>query len=193
MSVDEESECEVPAQGDLWRDWMKAANRGDETAYRRLLSALAPVIRAMVRRTQGGMSAGAADVEDVVQECLLAIHLKRQTWDEALPLLPWVAAIARNKTIDNLRRRGRRLELPIDGLEEILPAAEAEESLSAPEIDRALAELSKTQREVVRAVSVDGASIRETGSRLSMTEGAVRVALHRGLTALAAKMRELKP
>lgn len=188
VSAREESERELALQGDEWRDLMKAANRGDETAYRRLLTELAPVLRAMVRRSHAG--AGITDVEDVVQECLLAVHLKRQTWDETLPLLPWVAAIARNKAIDSLRRRGRRIEVPIEPLEAILPAEEPAERLSAGEIDRALAELSQTQRSVVRAISVDGESISEAGARLAMSEGAVRVALHRGLAALAAKMRK---
>lgn len=188
VSAREESERELALQGDEWRDLMKAANRGDETAYRRLLTELAPVLRAMIRRSHAG--AGITDVEDVVQECLLAIHLKRQTWDETLPLLPWVAAIARNKAIDSLRRRGRRIEVPIEPLEAVLPAEEPAERLSAAEIDRALSELSQTQRSVVRAISVDGESISEAGARLAMSEGAVRVALHRGLAALAAKMRK---
>ena len=54
------------------------------------------------------------DVDDVVQETLLAVHLKRHTWDQSKPLLPWVRAVARNKLIDNLRRRGRGTHLPID-------------------------------------------------------------------------------
>jgi RNA polymerase sigma-70 factor (ECF subfamily) len=43
------------------------------------------------------------------------------------------------------------------------------------------------QRKVLRAIAIDGASIGEAAARLSMTTGAVRVALHRGLNALAAK------
>jgi RNA polymerase sigma-70 factor, ECF subfamily len=52
---------------------------------------------------------------------LLAIHLKRHTWDAAAPLGPWVRAIARNKLIDALRRRGRRVEIPIDDFADFLP------------------------------------------------------------------------
>jgi len=46
---------------------------------------------------------------------------------------------------------------------------------------------------VVRSISLDGQSIRETATRLAMSEGAVRVALHRGLGALAAKFGQPKP
>src|SRR5262245_14090918 len=109
---------------------MRAANAGDETAYRRLLGALAPFLRQIV---QGGFARagfGNSDVEDVVQETLLAIHLKRQTWDEDQAITPWVKAIARHKVIDSLRRRGRHGELLIDDLLEVLSAEPARESLA---------------------------------------------------------------
>ena len=65
---------------------MRAANRGDDGAYRQLLTALVPRVRAAVRAGLARSGRGGADPEDVVQETLLAIHLKRQTWDEAQPL-----------------------------------------------------------------------------------------------------------
>src|SRR6516162_6325273 len=66
----------------IWAAWMRAANTGDETAYRRLLEALAPFLQQIVRRSFERVGFGNSDVEDVVQETLLAMHLKRQTWDE---------------------------------------------------------------------------------------------------------------
>ena len=97
-----------------WAGWMRAANAGDNQAYRRLLEALTPFLRMVVRQgfTRAGLSG--SEVEDVVQETLLAIHLKRQTWDAEQLFTPWVRAVARNKLIDNLRRRGNRTELPIE-------------------------------------------------------------------------------
>jgi len=74
----------------IWVEWMRAANAGDEIAYRRLLEALAPLLRQVVRRGFAHSGFGNCDVEDVVQETLLAIHLKRQTWDEDEALTPWV-------------------------------------------------------------------------------------------------------
>ena len=49
-----------------------------------------------------------------MQETLLAMHLKRDTWDEAQPLEPWLRAIARHKLADHLRRRGFRDHVDID-------------------------------------------------------------------------------
>jgi len=176
----------VESNESLWAGWMRAANAGDEAAYRRLLQALAGLVRAFSR--QGCARAGlpAADAEDIVQETLLAIHLKRHTWDERQPLLPWARAIARNKLIDNLRRKGRRVHLPIDDFLETLPAAPASDGHDLADAKRLLRALDGRQRQVVEAISVEGASIRETAARLGVSEGAVRVALHRGLKALAA-------
>lgn len=172
-----------------WVDWMRSANAGDGIAYRRLLEALAPFLRALVRRGFARSGFGSGDVEDVVQETLLAIHLKRKTWDEGAAITPWVTAIARHKLIDSLRRRGRHIEIPIDGLVNVLPAEAATEGLSNRDAERLLSGLSRRQREVVSAISMEGMSTREAAARFRISEGAVRVALHRGLSALAAACR----
>jgi RNA polymerase sigma-70 factor (ECF subfamily) len=176
-----------------WAFWMKSALAGDARAYRRLLSELAPFLRAVVRGRAAAYGLGAADVEDVVQETLLAIHLKRGTWDDRQPVGPWVAAIARNKLIDALRRRGRRITVPIDDLSEVLPAEEQEEEGLRPhEADRLLSVLKGRQHDVVRSISLDGAEIAETARKFGMSEGAVRVALHRGLQALSRAYRSFR-
>jgi RNA polymerase sigma-70 factor, ECF subfamily len=176
-----------------WADWMRAANAGDSAAYRRLLDALVPFVRALIRRAASRNGAVLNDVEDVVQETLLAIHLKRQTWDAGEPITPWIRAIARNKFIDALRRRGRRVEVPIEDFTAVLPAEDPEETLSPRETERLLSVLDGRQRQIVQAISVDGVSIRETAARFGISEGAVRVALHRGLAALAAAYRDQQP
>jgi RNA polymerase sigma factor (sigma-70 family) len=170
----------------VWAEWMTAALDGDGTAYRRLLAALTPVLRANARRTLSRMGAPTADAEDIVQETLLALHLHRHTWRRSDPIGPWVTAIARYKLIDALRRRGRRAEVTIDDLVDALPdAADQEEELGRQQAARLVETLDGRQGEVVRAISLQGADIKETATKLGMSEGAVRVALHRGLKALA--------
>ena len=169
--------------------WMKAANAGDSRAYRLLLEALTPFLRGLVRQGLARAGASGGDVEDVVQETLLAIHLKRQTWDADQLFTPWARAIARNKLIDNLRRRGNRTELPIEDFVEVLPAEAPTEEISRGEAVRLLSVLGGRQREIVQAVCVEGASIKEASAKLGISEGAARVALHRGLGALAAAYR----
>lgn len=175
---------------DEWTGLMRAAVAGDKAAYRRLLGAVAPVLRAMARR--GLVRAGQAvdQAEDIVQEILLAVHLKRHTWDAEAPFAPWLFAIARNKLIDALRRRGRRVFVDIDDFSETLAGEPAEETVPAREVAAHLDKLPARQRDVLRSIAVDSASIKATAAKLSMSEGAVRVALHRGLANLTARLRD---
>ncbi|MBX3547575.1 MAG: sigma-70 family RNA polymerase sigma factor [Xanthobacteraceae bacterium] len=173
-----------------WTTLMIAAVDGNAGAYRRLLELLTPVIRATAMRACRRFSAPLSEVEDAVQETLIAIHLKRHTWRKEDPLGPWVNAIVRNKLIDALRRRTRRAEIEIDGLSQELPAETAEEPCASQDIERALALLPERDRAIVRTVSLEGHSMRDAAMRLGMNEGAVRVALHRALKKLAAGMRK---
>ncbi len=175
---------------DHWATLMRAANDGDAGAYRRLLEAVAPLLRGVIQRGLGRAGLGLGDAEDIVQETLLAIHLKRHTWRESEPLTPWIRAIARNKLVDALRRRGRAAAVPIDDFLDTLAAPEDEPHLSAVEADKVLGMISGRPREVVRAVAVDGLSTREAATRLGLSEGAVRVALHRGLSTLSRLLNE---
>lgn len=172
-----------------WSSLLRAANTGDSLAYQRFLRELAPVLRAFVRRLLARSSSASVDVEDIVQEILLAIHLKRQTWIETAPVTPWVFTIARHKTIDALRRRGRHIDVPIDDFSESLASDTAEPDLAGVYIDRQLGALPEGQRKVVQAIAVAGDSISEAAEKLMMTQGAVRVALHRGLAAIAARTK----
>jgi RNA polymerase sigma-70 factor (ECF subfamily) len=172
---------------------MRAGNAGDGDSYRRLLLLLTPVLRANARRGLAPAGMADTDAEDVVQETLLAIHLKRQSWDEEAPFGPWLRAIARHKMIDALRRRGRRITLPVDDFSEILADGGAEPDMLAADVGRHLEFLPPGQRTIVQAIAIDGASIADAAARFSMTTGAVRVALHRGLSALARKFRTEEP
>lgn len=172
---------------------MRAAVAGDARAYRDLLGALTPRLRGLVGRALARAGAPTADLEDIVQETLLALHLKRHTWEPTAPLAPWVQAIARNKTIDALRRRGRRVEVDVADFAEFLPAAADRDPTEGSDVERLLGGLGDRQRDIVRSIGVEEKSVRETADRLGMSEGAVRVALHRGLKTLADLYRRSAP
>ena len=110
--------------------------------------------------------------------------------DATASFAPWLFAIARNKLIDALRRRGRRIFVDIDDFAETLPGETPAETASASEVAAQLETLPARQREVLQSIAVDSASIKDTAAKFSMSEGAVRVALHRGLASLTAKLRE---
>jgi RNA polymerase sigma factor (sigma-70 family) len=173
-----------------WAKMMRAAMSGDAETYKALLEAVSPVLRTSARRHLIRFGGTGSDAEDVVQETLLAIHLKRHTWDTRRPIRPWIAAIARNKLIDVLRRRGHRIEVQVEDLDDVQDAKDCSDPLDHYELDRMLETLNERQRDIVRSLSLNGASVRETAYRLAMSEGAVRVALHRALGALAALYRK---
>lgn len=173
-----------------WAHLMRSALAGDGPAYEQLLREIAPALRTVVRRRLTRLGLSTSETEDVVQETLLAVHLKRQTWRSEDPLGPWLWTIARNKLVDHLRRRGRRVELPVDDFAEFLPAPEERPDSAAPEVERHLAQLPQKQQAILRTVAVEGLSVAEAAERMRMTPGAVRVALHRAFASLAARLKE---
>jgi len=162
---------------------MERSLQGDARAYEQLLTQLTVGLKGVVRRRA---HAAGIEAEDIVQEVLLALHLKRGTWAAGTPVAPWVAAIARNKIVDVLRRRGQRVRVSIESVMDTLSSDSAVESEHTHDLRDLLGRLNERQREVVKAVSIEGYSAQETARRLHMSEVAVRVTLHRSLKALAA-------
>ncbi|WP_087003342.1 sigma-70 family RNA polymerase sigma factor [Rhizobium sullae] len=172
-----------------WASWLRSAIAGDSHAYRKFLTALTPHLRVMARKRCDQFGAPASEAEDVVQEVLLTIHLKRGTWDPSRPLGPWLSAIVRNKVVDSLRRRGRQA-VP---LEDVIATLKTDERMAASDridIEQIVGKLKDPQRTIVQSISIEGSSVRETADRLKMTEVAVRVSLHRALKGLAALYSE---
>lgn len=166
---------------------MRAANRGDSAAYRRLLQAVTPVLRGIVRSR--GAALGPEECEDVLQDVLLAVHLKRQTWHEDAPLRPWLYAIARHKVIDAFRARGHRVSLPIEDFTDVLAVPDGQDPLAAHDMEKVLDRLDPRAADIVRGFGIRGETVSQTATRLQMTEGAVRVALHRALKRIV-RLRE---
>jgi RNA polymerase sigma-70 factor, ECF subfamily len=169
---------------------MRLAAAGDNVAYHNLLRAVTPVLRAATRRGLARAGQPLHQSEDIVQDILLAVHLKKHTWDIEAPFAPWLFTIARNKLIDALRRRGRRIFVDIDDFAETLPGEPVEETVPPAEVASHLESLPPRQRDVLQSIAVESSSIQDTARKLAMSEGAVRVALHRGLTSLAARFRK---
>jgi RNA polymerase sigma-70 factor (ECF subfamily) len=172
---------------------MRCALAGDGKSYRQFLTAVTPKLRAGARRHLARLGSTQADAEDIVQETLLAIHNKRQTWDPCRPIGPWLAAIARHKLIDQLRRKGESPSVPLEDIEETFPASDPPPELGQRDIETMLRRLNSRQQSIVRAVSIDGTSIKDTALRLGMSEGAVRVTLHRSLRILSVMFRGATP
>jgi len=164
-----------------WTARMRGVIGGDEAGYRSLLGDIGALAREVARRLVARFNFGDAIVDDIVQETLLAVHLTRGNWDSARPLKPWIATIARNKTIDALRRSQARASEPIS---DDLASPAAMEPGSLMDADRLIARLRPRQREIVKSIALREESIADVASRLSMSKGAVRVEFHRAVRAM---------
>jgi len=161
---------------------------GDEAAYRQFLQATAAHLRAFLRRR---LARWPDEVEDLVQESLLAIHNQRLTYDTQSPLTAWVYAIAKYKLIDWLRRHARRemLNDPFEDEHELFSTTDGDAREARRDLGKVLELLPEQQRAAIVHTKVDGWSVRETALALNISEASVKVAVHRGLKALAAKLR----
>lgn len=165
--------------------WMIAGLDGDADAHAALLRALLPLLRAFYRRRLRGAE---EDVEDLVQETLIAVHTRRASYDRDRPFTAWLYAIARYRMIDHFRRR--KVSVPIEDVEAILVAEGFEEASAARmDVDRLLSSLSPKQARAIRDTHIEGLSVAEAASLADIGESDVKVSVHRGLKALAARIR----
>lgn len=158
---------------------------GDRVAYGELLGLLTPFLRGHFRKRLGP---GAADAEDLVQETLLAIHLKRDTYDRGQPVSPWIYGIARYKLLDHFRRVGARRAVPLEDAGALFAVETADEGVALRDVSRLLSRLTGRQAQLVRDVKLAGLSMEETAARHDMSTTAVKVAVHRSMQRL---MREV--
>jgi len=161
---------------------------GDTSAYHGFLKALSAHLRAYFRRR---LFQRPDDIEDLVQETLLAVHNQRHTYQADQPLTAWVHAIARYKLVDLLRARDSREALtdPLDDELEVFAASDTDAAEAKKDLDKLLAELPERQRLPIMYMKLEGLSVTETAQRTGMSESAVKVGVHRGLKAIAAKIR----
>jgi len=166
---------------------MLASLDGNAASHRSLLDRLSRRLRAYYKTKLVAVGRGIAEAEDLVQEAILAIHLKRHTYDPREPLTPWVHAIARYKLIDFLRRnRASLAEMPIDAADEVMAHDDNADAESTHDIRRLMQRLPAGMQCAIEAVKLDGLSVAEAANRCGLSESGVKVNIHRGLKALAA-------
>lgn len=173
------------------RALMTASLDGDAGAYHQLLERLTPHFRAYYRHRFARIGHGPTEAEDLLQEALIAIHTHRHTYDRAQPFTPWIHAIARYKFLDYLRRtKSSFKDLPLEDAHELTSNSDMTAIDSSLDLQRLLSEISSKAREAIQYVKLDGLSVSEAASRSGMSESAVKVAVHRGLKALALRIRQ---
>jgi RNA polymerase sigma-70 factor (ECF subfamily) len=178
----------TPPPGDRARTrilLMRRAQVGDHEAYAALIGDLRPLLRGMLRR----WGVAGDDLDDVHQECLLALHGARRTYQPPRPVEPWLLAIARRVAWRHARRRLARLahESPVAELPELAASPAAND---AELLEQALHALPRAQREAFEMLKLEGLSVRAAAERAGTTAGALRVRAHRAYRAIRARLRK---
>lgn len=158
---------------------------GDARAQGRLLASLAELLRRFFARRLGRED---ADVEDLVQECLIAMHVKRETFDRSGLFTPWAYAIARYKLIDHYRRRKVRAWDPLESADELFAPDSSEAATAAHDVQRLLRSLPPKQAAAIARTRLEGLSTEEAARATGLSPSAVKVSVHRGLKALMARV-----
>ena len=165
---------------------MLASLDGNAASYRSLLDRLSSRLRAYYKGKLARVGRGATEAEDLVQEVLLAIHLKRHTYDTGEPFTPWVHTIARYKLIDYLRRTRTASGIPIDEDTAVMAQDDHAGAESSHDIKKLLGRLPEKVRCAIECVKLEGRSVAEAAVRCGISESGVKINIHRGLRALAA-------
>jgi len=170
---------------------MTASLDGDGAAYHALLKRLTGRLRAYYRYRFALIGHGPTEAEDLWQEALIAVHTHRNTYDRLRPFTPWIHAIARYKFLDYLRRtKSSFKDMPIANTEELTAKSDFAAVESSLDLQRLMSKISSKAREVIQHLKLDGLSVSEVAARCGMSESAVKVTVHRGLKALALRIRK---
>jgi RNA polymerase sigma-70 factor (ECF subfamily) len=161
---------------------------GDAAAHRAFLTGAAVLLRSYFRNR---LRQAPEDAEDLVQETLVALHTRRDSYDRNFPLGPWLYAIARYRLIDFLRRKGRQGGVAsLDDVE----LGEADPKIEASDAKRdvatLLAKLPEKQRRAIELVKLEEKSVKEAAEATGYSESDIKISVHRGLKTLMKLMAD---
>lgn len=176
------------------RSFMGLAQKGDAQSYKTLLLRLNKLMTAFVHNSFSRFGFDQVSVqEEIVQEILLAIHSKRNTYDPSQFFLPWVYAIARYKMIDYMRRSGLRgrMTVPIDDEIETIAAVQAHPIGTDVDVLALCDSLPAKQRDILKLVKLEGLSVAEVSARTGFSASDIKVSVHRALKTLQERIKEV--
>ena len=162
---------------------MALAQQGDKAAYRSLLGECEIWLkRYYARKIAPHM------LEDLVQETLISLHRKRASYDPKRAFLPWLAAIARYRWIDHLRKVYRTKEVELN---EELAADPSDPAVAAKiGLERLMELIPEKQALAIKLVKIQGLTIAEASEQTGQSESLVKVNIHRGMKRMSAVIEE---
>ncbi|MFJ9607770.1 RNA polymerase sigma factor [Kitasatospora sp. NPDC101176] len=176
---------------------VRAAQAGDEEAFRLLFRTVQPGLLRYLRVLVGGRPEDAQDAEDIASETWLQIARDLGGFSgDGDGFRGWAATVARHRALDHLRARRRRpvTDLPFEYLAELAAGDDtARAALTTVGTADALALISRLPRDQAEAVllrvvmELDAESAARV---LGKRAGSVRMAAHRGLRKLATLLEQ---
>ncbi|UFH51192.1 sigma-70 family RNA polymerase sigma factor [Pseudomonas sp. KNUC1026] len=165
-----------------------SAQQGDSASYQAFLKLLCGHLRSFIGRRLGRRP---SEVEDLVQEVLLAVHNAHHTYQPDQPVTAWIHAIARYKLADYFRGAGRRDERnePLDEQSDLFAHSDEQHVEANRDLGRLLQQLPDRERLPIVHVKLEGLSVQEAATLIGQSTSAVKVNIHRGLKALGALIR----
>jgi RNA polymerase sigma-70 factor (ECF subfamily) len=170
---------------------MAAAQAGDRAAYETVLRDCVPLVQRIARH-QG---AAADFLDDVVQDVLVTVHGARATYDPSRSFVAWLTAITQRRTIDILRKRGRRGAREVYAPEAFdthagddNPERDAIRNAEATQLHAFVDELPEGQREAVRTLGLGEYSLEAASKATGRTKTSLKVNLHRAIKTLRGRM-----
>jgi RNA polymerase sigma-70 factor, ECF subfamily len=143
-------------------------------------------LRPRLHRYCARMTGSVLDGEDIVQEALFEAYRKLDTFDEGRALSPWLFRIAHNRCIDFLRRRGVREEAEAAAAGPVVVSPDEPILTIGPAVERLVVTLPPKERACVLLKDVFDYSLEEISELFGSSVGAVKAALNRGRSKLAA-------
>ena len=183
METERPRDCTVDAHAEdeaRWSRWMDCANAGDAEVYAKLLEAIGGVMEQYLRRRFGESDF----IEDCVQECLLAIHRARASYDSARPFRAWMFTIVRHKAIDMLRRRGTRIRHAVEGGGRQESSDRQADPAVALQVAESLRALTPEYRDALLMTKLEGYSLDEAARLAGVSTTAMKSRVHRGIKQL---------
>jgi RNA polymerase sigma-70 factor, ECF subfamily len=134
-------------------------------SHKALLTKLSAYLRAYFKGQLLRIGRGPSDAEDLVQEMLIALHTRRNTFDRSQLLTPWVYAIARYKLVDYLRRtKGANMDVQVEEAEGVFALDDVSAVDSGLDLNKLLAQLKPKTRQAIQFVKLDGLSVSEAAA-----------------------------
>ncbi len=166
------------------RQLMIQVQSGDELAYAKLLEIISVLVRSFARgRLHRWRLSQEIDVEDIVQEVLMAVHLKKGTYDPSQALEPWIFAIANYKMVDVIRRH--RFTTNLENIPDFAdPHSAADSNETNETLQWGFLQLNHRERELLTSVKLNEKSIKEVALEMNLSESAVKVGVHRAMSKL---------